>query len=213
MKPYICFYQLKTIKKGIKIKKETIKCFEVELTSASPILYNKPIISKKEAGDAHEKFEDKTWKERLHFDPTTKEVYIPGRALSNTLVECARFLSESVPGKGKATYTKHFEAGISIPENIQLGIDESAVSYLPMFVPSDGKKGGSSRVWKKFPVITEWTGKARIIIIDPILIDRSEKVIEYLDKAGKFVGLLAMRPRKGGEYGRFLVKSYKEVEL
>ena len=43
---------------------------------------------------------------------TNGVVFIPPNSLKNCLSEAAKFLSISVPGKGKATYTKNFEAGI-----------------------------------------------------------------------------------------------------
>lgn len=40
-------------------------------------------------------------------------------AFRNCLAEAAKFLSIQIPGKGKSTYTKHFEAGLIIPAPMQ----------------------------------------------------------------------------------------------
>jgi hypothetical protein len=136
-------------------------------------------------------------------------VFIPPMAVKNCLSDCARFLSETVPGKGKATYTKHFEAGTMVMEPASLGIVADDVQGERLFVPSDGKKGGSTRVWKTFPYMPAWQCDVEIILLDPILIDKPSKVEEYLGHAGKFIGLGRFRPRNGGYYGRFEVVKFK----
>ena len=179
-----------------------------KLKSASPLIYGKPVSSVKETGESYDSFENRTWPEKIH--QFEHEAIIPSQAVKNTLTECAKFLSESVPGKGKATYTKHFEAGIMVMEPIYTGIKADSISSMRLFVPADGRKGGSTRVWKHFPVLNNWTGEAKVLVLDPMLETHPEKIFEYFVHAGKFIGFLTFRPRKGGEYGRFEVsEKYK----
>lgn len=186
-----------------------MKTVRVKLRGVSDMIMGKPFFDKRETGETHEAFEERTWPNRMHVD-ANGEVYIPARALKNTLSECAKFLSETVPGKGKATFTKHFEAGIMILEPMKLGIKAKDVKPLPMFVPADGKKGGTTRVFRKFPVIPEgWEGETDILVLDPTLEGHIDKIEEYLKHAGKFIGLMSMRPRKGGEFGRFELVNFK----
>lgn len=185
-----------------------MKTVVAHLKGVSPYSQSKPIVSGKETGEAHDDFEKRTWKERIHSDQSG-EVFVPAPAIKLCLYDCAKYLSESVPGKGKATYTKHFEAGVMVVANGMLGINKADVQHEWLFVPSDGKKGGAKRVWKCFPIIPEWECDVEIILLDPILIAKPEKVREYLEHSGKFIGLGRYRPRNGGTYGRFVVESFK----
>jgi hypothetical protein len=177
------------------------------IKGTTPYSQSRPIQSKKAAGETHDTFEEKTWRERIHSDDNG--VYIPPMALKNCLSEVAKFLSESVPSKGKATYTKHFEAGTLVVDPIHIGVKLDSVQGERLFVPSDGKRGGSGRVWKTFPVIPPgWSGEVKIVLIDPVLVNKPEKVREYLEQAGRFIGMGRFRPRNNGFYGRFEVTKW-----
>ena len=159
----------------------------------------------KETADDHEK---RTWRERLH---VTQEgfVFIPPMTLKNCLSEAAKYLSIQIPGKGKSTYTKHFEAGILIIEPIVLPIKKEDVPGEWLFVPSDGKRGGSKRVMKCFPCIHEWGGEFVVNVFDETI---TQDVLEqHLREAGQFIGIGRFRPRKNGYYGRFALQSLVEV--
>lgn len=69
----------------------------------------------KEGADAHEA---RTWHYRLHVE--NGYVVMPAMAVRNALAEAAKYLAIQIPGKGKSTYTKHFEAGVLITQNAQL---------------------------------------------------------------------------------------------
>lgn len=174
----------------------------------SPISFSAPIQSVKDTGETHDAFEQRTWRERLHVD-NNGEVFIPPGAIKNCLSDVAKYLSESVPGKRNATYTKFFEAGIMVIAPVGLGVKAADVAGERLFVPADGKRGGGKRVWKTFPVIPAWAGQVEIHIVDPVLVAKPEKVHEYLDHAGKFIGLGRFRPRNNGFYGRFKVTAFK----
>ena len=178
------------------------------ITGVSPISFSAPIQSVKNTGESHDAFEQRTWRERLHVD-AKGIVFIPPNAIKNCLSDVAKYLSESVPGKGKATYTKYFEAGILCTDPVSLGVKGSEVAGNRLFVPASGKRGDGKRVWKTFPVIPQWSGTVVIYVLDPILIDRPEKIKEYLGHAGKFIGLGFFRPRNNGYLGRFDISDFK----
>jgi hypothetical protein len=181
-----------------------------KLVGSSPISFSKAIFEKKDPKEGHEQFEERTWKKRLHVDEKGN-VFIPPMALKNCLSETAKYLGESIKGKGKSTYTKHFDAGVVVWDNLVLdGITEKDIEAEPIFVPSDGKKGGGSRVMKIFPTVRKWSADATIYIYDPII--TPDKIKEYLSHAGMYIGLLRWRPRNGGLYGRFTVENLKAVE-
>lgn len=121
------------------------------------------------------------------------------------VAEIAKFLGKQIKGKGKSTYTKHFEAGVLVMDPLVLPIKKDEVQGEWLFAPSDGKRGSGSRVDKCFPVIPKWSGKVTFHILDDTI---TEDVFrEHLEEAGKFIGIGRFRPRNNGFYGRFAVKS------
>jgi hypothetical protein len=164
--------------------------------------YETPKLDKESAGD----YENRTWADRLHVNQDGN-VYIPPMAFKNCLSECARFLSKGIPGKGKATYTKHFEAGVLVMDPLVLPIKKSDVQKETFFVPADGRRGSGKRVTKHFPVIPKWSGDVTFYVLDQTI---TESVFnEHLEEAGKFIGVGRFRPRNNGFYGRFTVKGVK----
>lgn len=189
-----------------------MKTVSFTMTGESPISFGRYIQSKKNTGESHDAFEQRTWKERCHIDKNGI-VFIPAMAVKNMLADCAKFLSETVPGKGKATYTKHFEAGLMVVDSLPLGVHIDDVEGETLPVPSDGKKGGGSRVLKTFPIIRDWKARATVIVLDPLLIDKPDVIKRYAEHAGKFIGIGRWRPRNGGLNGRFSVSEFQVGEV
>ena len=162
-------------------------------------------LSKESASD----YEKRTWRERMHYDDKG-QVFIPPMAPKLCLAEAARFLGQKIPGKRNATYTKHFESGVLVLDGIQLGIKKDDVVGEWLFVPSDGKRGGGSRVDKCFPLIGKWSGIVKFYILDATI--TREVFEEHLREAGNFIGLGRFRPRNNGYYGRFTLKKLEWKE-
>ena len=185
----------------------TLKC-TCTLIGDSPISFGRAIQTPKGADEGADDHEERTWRERMHTDEAGV-VFIPPTALKNCLADVAKYLSESIPGKGKATYTKHFEAGTMVMDAMSLNIKATDVVGERLFVPADGRRGGGKRVWRTFPTIqTPWTTQAIIYLFDPLLIAKPSKVEDYLGFAGRFIGLGRFRPRNNGFYGRFHVADF-----
>ena len=161
--------------------------------------YDTPKLPK----EAHRDYEARTWRDRLHSD-SAGQVFIPAMSFKNCVSEAAKFLSIQIPGKGKSTYTKHFEAGMLVIDAVPLGVQKEDVAGEWLFVPSDGKRGGPKRVDKCFPVIHEWAGKVTFYIIDETI--TQDVLATHLEQAGKFIGIGRFRPRNNGFYGRFKVE-------
>lgn len=179
-----------------------MKTARVSLKSASPYSQSMPInIPKldKESPDAYEK---RNWRERVHVNGDGI-VSIPPMALKNCLAECAQYLSEKIPGKRNATWTKHFLAGVLVLEPVPLGIKKADIEGEWLYLDANGKKNSGTRVWRCYPVIREWSGIAEFHILDETI---TEQVFQHhLEEAGKFIGIGRFRPRNGGFYGRFSV--------
>lgn len=190
---------------------------EYTLVGVSKISFSRAIQSMRGTGESHDDFEVRTFRERVHSLPDGT-VILPPQAVKKCLQDCAKYLGESVQGKGKSTYTKHFMAGTLETDEIVLRDAAGKpfkVNDLPnerLYVPSDGKPGGMKRVWRQFCYAPEgWTATGTLYLLDPILIGKPEKVEEYLKHAGKFIGLCRWRPRNGGMYGRFSVDKFVKI--
>lgn len=124
-------------------KEEQMRVAIAELESVTPYSQSKPVLVDKLPKESANDFEKRTWRERLH---TTKEgnVFIPLTSIKNCLSEVARYLGIQIPGKGKSTYTKHFESGILITENILLPDKKDDIKGEWLFVPADGKRAAGS---------------------------------------------------------------------
>jgi len=178
----------------------------VELKSVSPYSQSKFIMVEKMEKESPGDFEKRTWRERIHADKGG-QVFIPPMAIKNCLAEAAKYLSTQIPGKGKATYTKHFEAGVLVQDPIMLGIQRDDVAGEWLLLSPMGKVGPGPRVEKCYPVIMEWAGVATFYVFDDTI---TQDVFRYtLEQAGKFIGIGRFRPRNRGYYGRFDVKGLK----
>jgi hypothetical protein len=181
-----------------------LKTAQVRITGVSPYSQSRHYTTPKGPKELHQDYEARTWRDRMH---ATEEgnVFIPPMSFKNCLSEAAKFLSIQVPGKGKTTYTKHFEAGVLVTDGIVLDVKKDAVEGEWLFVPADGKRGSGKRVNKCFPIIHQWGGDVTFHILDETI---TEDVFRHiLEQAGAFIGIGRFRPRNNGFYGRFKVES------
>jgi len=177
------------------------------LKSASPYSQSRYVDLEEEPKkdkETHVDYEKRTWRRRLH---TNEEGYviIPPTALKNCICDAAKYLGKQIPGKGKSTYTKHFEAGVLVTEPLVLSIKADKVQPIKLFLPSTGIRGDGKRVTKFMPFIPSWEGIVTWTILDEII---TESVFtEVLTEGGKFIGMGFFRPIRNGYYGRFTVES------
>ncbi len=186
-----------------------IQC-TVTLVGTSPYSSSRAIETPKPTNVTHAEHELKVWREHIHTDGEDN-AFIPAMALKNCLSEVAKYLSQTVPGKGKATYTKHFEAGIFVKDAMMLGVKGATVESERLFLPSDGKRGGGTRVWKTYPLFREWKVGATIYVVDPVITPAILE--EYLSYAGMYIGMGRFRPRNNGFYGRFTIEGFASKEV
>lgn len=179
------------------------------LKGESPISFSSVIVSPKKPKEKADVYEERTWRERMKVDDNGN-VYMVQSSIKNCLSEAAKFLSEKIPGNGQQTYTKLFKTGILSTIPLTFNVKAKDVQGERLFVPSNGVAGGTKRVWKTFPIIPAgWECDIELLVFEETLIDKPEKVIEYLEQAGKYIGLGKYRPINNGWYGRFSVKKHK----
>lgn len=179
-----------------------------KLVSMSPYSQSRYIQEKKTRDETHSEFEKRSWYERCHWNENG-QMYIPPMCFKNCLSEAAKYKSIQIPGKGKSTYTKHFEAGVLVVDPLVLPVTRETVSHEWLHVPSDGRRGGTTRVEKCFPLVPSWSGEVEFLILDEIIAE--EVFTEHLRDAGSFIGVGRFRPRNNGFYGRFKVESVQWI--
>lgn len=175
----------------------------------SPYSQSAVVKSARNQRETGEDYEKRTWRERIHAD-AKGTVVIPPMAFKNCIAEAAKFMSLQVPGKGKATYTKHFEAGVLVIDASPLEVKKDDVEGEWLFLPSDGKRGGGKRVWKCYPKIENWQATVTFYILDEAITE--DVFAKHLEEAGKFIGIGRFRPRNNGFYGRFTVEKIQWLE-
>ena len=188
------------------------------LVGISPLSFSAPFSSEKNSNEDHAEYDERCWRERLHVD-ADGDIILPPSFMKNCLSGIAKHLSEKVPGMGLNKFGKYFDAGIAIFDSSKV-MDKKAKAIKAkdvvgeiFFVPSDGRRGGGSRVKKRFPMIPEgWRVQVEIIIIDDSVITPS-KIQEYLQKGGLLTGIGRYRPQNGGHNGRFKIEDFQCEEI
>jgi hypothetical protein len=177
----------------------------VELEGVAPYSQSKHHTEPRKEKEGDDDYAKRTWRSHLHTDKAGN-VFIPPTAFKNCLSEAAKYLGIQIKGKGKSTYTKHFEAGVMVTEPVMLGITANQAEMEALFLPSNGVRGNGKRVMKYYPVINPpWNVTVKFEILDDTI---TEDVFrEHLEQAGKYIGIGRFRPRNNGFYGRFSIKA------
>jgi hypothetical protein len=139
-------------------------------------------------------------------------VAIPAMAIKQSMEAMGKHLGMQVPGKGKATYTKHIVSGMSTTSlSFKTNVLESEIVKQSIFCNSDGLRGSGKRVDRFFPMINDWDVECHFQIFDDAL---TESVfLEHLKQAGMLKGVGAFRAENGGFCGRFMVTSFDWSEF
>lgn len=176
------------------------KCI-CKLKSVSPYSQSRYLQEKKSRDETHQEFEKRMWIERAHWHASGC-LQIPPMSFKLALSEAAKYKSIQIPGKGKSTYTKHCESGILVVEPLLLkNITRENIDHEWLHVPSDGRRGGTTRVEKCFPLVHEWSGTVEYLVLDEILTEDVMRM--FIADSGAFIGIGRFRPRNNGFYGRF----------
>jgi len=162
--------------------------------------------------EAHEDYEARTWREKGHWNSEGKMV-IPPMSIKQALDSAVKRSGKQIPGKGKATYTKHFTGGCMVFEPaVILGADgqpitRETVGCFGGMMSSTGEKGktGGKVVYRQFPEVdAPWIATVSFEILDEVITGPIFE--EMLSETGKFIGIGRFRPQNGGFCGRFSVE-------
>lgn len=170
------------------------------LRSVSPYSQSRQHETPKLEKEGPNDYELRTWRNKAHFGDD-RIIYIPPMGFKQCLDSTAKFLSIKIPGKGTATYTKHFLAGVLVMDKLSTGISVDEVEGEWIHANANGVRGSGKRVKRCFPLIPKWEGEVTFYILDEeITKDIFERILR---EAGQFRGIGRFRPENGGFYGRF----------
>lgn len=178
------------------------------MKSLGPMVHGKPLPEKPDDVSPIE-HEENSWKLRAHINKDGY-MYIPAMALRNCLFEAACYRGDKIPGKGNATWRKHFESGLLVPDDMPTQNTWDDIIKWTLFVPADGKPGGGKRVWRSFPRVDSWEADATVLVLDPAITQKAFE--QHLWTASMFIGLGTFRARNRGQCGRFAVSNFTWTE-
>lgn len=187
-----------------------MKIFIASLASVSPYSQSRKYEREypRQDKETHDDYEVRTWRHRMHVT-NDGHVFIPATQFKEAFVECAQYLSIQIPGKGKATYTKHFKAGLLISEGIILPTKADDVQGEWLSLDAQPGSGRGGRVWRCMPRIDAWEGDLTIHVLDETV---TADILRYvIEQAGAFTGIGRFRPINGGFYGRWRLVELVEV--
>ena len=188
---------------------ETIKELKIKFSSLSPVLFCKHINAEKLEGETPQQQEERTWKQRAHYDSLGK-VMIPGFMLQSSLEPAAKLLGKRVNNAKMGKALTHYIRLIQITGDICTPITESTLEGKIAFVSANGQVGGS-KVPRTYPIIPKWEGV--LIVSYPTIgnVLNDDLVMEHLQVAGNFIGVGHWRPGAPscGNFGRFSVNLEK----
>ena len=103
-----------------------------KLKSVSAYSASRYLLESKASNESHDDFEKRIWREKAHVvktGPQAGKVYIPPMAFKQAMESAAKYASIAIPGKGKATYTKHFLSGVIVAEPLILPVSKDDLDY------------------------------------------------------------------------------------
>lgn len=163
----------------------------------------------KKPKETHADFEKRIWREKAH-KTDDGEVFIPPMAFKQALDAAAKYLSIQIPGRGKATYTKHFVSGVLCFKPVKLGIQSDDVKPNEVLCNADGVRGSGKRVMRIFPEIPSWSATVEFTILDDTITE--DIFLRVLKEAGQLIGVGQFRPQNGGYKGRWIVEGWEWIE-
>ena len=71
-----------------------MKTVAATIKGLSPLMFSKFARTPRKKNESEQDYEERTWRERMHVNPTTGKAYIPGMAFERSLNAAAKLLGE-----------------------------------------------------------------------------------------------------------------------
>lgn len=180
----------------------------------SDLMFGKPSPEAKKDTETHQQFELRTWQRKV---PMTSDgqLFVNPFAVTNSLVEAAKWLGRKVDGK--SGFTGRFQRGVTPGGKVLVFCGKKPaciedIDPMLLFVPSDGKHGGPKRVERIFPTLHDWNATGDCHIWDGKITEA--QFTDHLKAVGQFIGWGSMRVANGGINGRFEIAeiTFEEIQ-
>ena len=160
--------------------------------------------------ETHAEYDIRLWREHATFNDDNIAC-IPGMGLKMAIDEACKRLAIRVDERGRTLWTKFFLAGQICDYDVPLGVHKDDLESITIWANADGRRGGSKRVKRRYPYLRQWSGVARMSLLDlAIPIPIFERVAH---EAGKLVGVGRFRPEVGGMNGRFAIDKFEWSDI
>lgn len=181
-----------------------MKTATIRLKSVSPYSPSRQHEEPKLEKESPQAYEDRTWRHKA-WTNGDGEVLIPGLQLKKCIEATVKHFGETIPGKGRKTWAKHFESGLLPLSDLHLGVKIKDVRPVVVGCNPRGIRGGGGRVPRTFPEVPTWESEMQMAVLDDTI---TKEIFErYLAESGRYNGLGRWRPANGGMNGRFEVVS------
>jgi len=186
---------------------------ECDIVGVTPIVFSKYIdqtqgeaAPKKGENNKSQEYSKRIAHLKAHVDEKGK-MYIPACAVADCICTMAKKVGEKV--KGNQTWGKVFETGLECEDNVNLGVHiKDSERYEGFFRVS---KQQDTRIFKSFPMISKWKGRVKLIIDDNSI--NPKMIKEYLELAGRRIGLGSFRKQNRGMMGKFMIEHFKTSNM
>ena len=120
----------------------------ITLTGLTPYSQSRQHDDPMLEGEGRDAYDARTWrsKQNVAIRDGKPTVVIPAHGFHQAMIAAAKYSKRQIPGQGKATWTKKFEAGISLLEDPSLNIDPNEVQVIAISANADGVRGSGKRV-------------------------------------------------------------------
>ena len=180
----------------------------VTIKGLTPYSASRHFDIEKTEGATAEDHDKKHWREKAHYDEDGN-VVIPGVCFKLALDEAAARKNEKIKGRGNQTYTGLFKSGVTAMSDMVLAVKKDDLRSITIFSNLDGKRGGSSRGNRTFPIVASWGGTVEFRVFND---DIAEADFErFFAQAGLIAGVGRGRPSTGcpAGNGRFTPTEFK----
>ena len=184
--------------------------YEYRITGTDCLGFGGPFRTTKEDGESSDAYDLRCWPERASYtDDPGNPIHLPALAVKKAMESYAAYSGEKIRGQGSKTWTQKFQRGV-----MELGLaylwrgterlNLQTLEPKKLFVPADGKPGGTKRVYRRFPYLKAgWSAEGRLAVVEPCITE--ERLLDFLNNAGIYVGVGFWRPERRGLWGRFIV--------
>jgi hypothetical protein len=164
--------------------------------------------------ETHDDYDVRTWRDKCTVNETG-QVCIPAMGLKQCVDTAAFKLGMKVPNRRGATYKNFFASGFFCEGDVPIANGKALTKADALMViinaNADGRRGSGTRVKRRFPNFSKWTGVAEFTITDDII--TKEIFEDHVKSAGMIVGIGRFRPENGGTNGRFRATKFEWREL